>query len=61
MLPLKFHGKTKVGIEQLLVEFLSVSYLVEDMPNNFDTLDLARETLRRVQSWMEIQSSGKVK
>ena len=57
VVPLKFYGSETDGIERLLTEFLSICYLVEDIPM-MDSLDTARETLRRIESWLHQQNKG---
>ena len=57
--PLEFRESEDKAMEKLLMEFLSVSYLIEDIPADLDTMDTAREALRRFQSWLEVQDSGK--
>ena len=60
VLPLEFRVSETNPMERLLVEFLSICFLIEDIPSEFDSLDVARETLRRYQSWLVVQDSGKV-
>ena len=55
--PLTFYASENDGIRRLLVEYFAICYLVEDMPY-LDTLDYARETLRRVVAWLQQQDKG---
>ena len=55
--PLQYFGTEKTGVERLLTEYLSVCFLLEHIPP-FDTLDQAREALRRIQCWLEMQDKG---
>ena len=56
--PLKFYGTKEFCVERLLTEFFAICYLVEDTPK-FDTMDQAREILRRVQEWLHLQDKCK--
>ena len=58
VVPLLFYGTTGHAVERLLVEFFALCFLTEDMPP-LDTMDQAREVLRRVQEWLTVQDSGK--
>ena len=58
VVPLKFYGSESTGLERLLTEFLSISYLIEDIPM-LDSLDTARETLRRIEGWLHQQNKEK--
>ena len=57
IVPLVFYGSEDSGIQRLLVEFLSICFLLENVPP-FDALDQARETLRRVEEWLIQQDKG---
>ena len=51
LFPLNYYGSEETGIRRLLTEFLSICYLLEDVPP-FDTMDQAREILRRINAWL---------
>ena len=57
VVPLNFYGTEDTGVERLLCEFLSISFLLEHIPA-MDALDQAREMIRRIESWLLIQDKG---
>ena len=57
VVPLNYYATERTGIERLLAEYLSICFLLEHVPP-FDTMDQARETLRRVQEWLWQQDKG---
>ena len=57
VVPLNYYGSEENGIQRLLAEFLSISFLIEDIPS-FDALDQVREALRRVHEWLHQQDKG---
>ena len=57
LVPLNFYASEEDGINRLLVEYLAICYLIEDMPI-VDTIDYGSEVLRRALSWIIQQDKG---
>ena len=57
VVPLNFYGTEETAIERILTEYFSICYLLEDI-HAMDSLDTARETLRRIESWLIQQNKA---
>ena len=57
VVPMNYYGSQEEGIQRLLIEFLSISFLIEDIPS-FDDRSQVREALRRVHEWLVQQDKG---
>ena len=58
LFPLNFYGSHEHGVEMLLVEYLSVAYIIEDIPP-FGTKNQAQEFLRRLKELLVVQDRAK--
>ena len=58
VVPMNYYGSEESGLQRLLTEFLSVSFLIEDIPS-FDDKSQVREALRRVHEWLIQQDKGR--
>ena len=54
LFPVNFFGSHENGVEMLLVEYLSVAYIIEDIPP-FGTKNQAEEFLRRLAELLVVQ------
>ena len=54
---LNFYASETEAMDRLLVEYYAACYLLEDMPH-IDSIDYARETLRRIESWLVQMDKG---
>ena len=59
VVPLNFYGTEADAVERILTEFFSICYLIEDIPF-MDSLDTAKEILRRIESWLHQQNKESV-